>query len=80
MGDARTERVSDVLARMSKSEIMRKINEGIPYRMGESIGLSESYAKERGRADGNICLWCDEFFEKHYDMKTLQPKPAASAA
>lgn len=80
MGDARIEKVTEVLARMSNSEIMRKINEGVPYTMGESIGVSEAYAKERGRADGNICLWCDEFFQKHYDMKTLQPKTAASAA
>ena len=80
MGDARTERVVDVLARMSQSEIMRKINEGIPYRMGESIGVSEGQARERGRVDGNICLWCDEFFEKHYDMEKLQPRPACSAA
>ena len=80
MGDARTEKVADVLARMSKSEIMRKINDGMPYQMGEPMGVSESYAKERGRADGNICLWCDEFFEKHYDMEKLQPRPAISAA
>ncbi|MBA3832459.1 MAG: radical SAM protein [Chthoniobacterales bacterium] len=80
MGDARTERVVDVLARMSKSEIMRQINQGVPYQMGESIGVNESYARERGRVDGNICLWCDEFFEKHYDMENLQPRPAVSPA
>lgn len=79
MGDARVEKVTEVLARMSNSEIMRKINEGVPYKMGESIGVSEAHAKERGRVDGNICLWCDEFFQRHYDMKTLQPKSATAA-
>ncbi len=79
MGDARTEKITDVLARMSKSEIFRGINEGDPWKMGESIGVSEAYAKERTRADGNICLWCDEFFERHYDMQKLEPKSSASA-
>ncbi len=84
MGDARVERVVDVLARMSKSEIFRQINQGDPWKMGESIGVTEAYAKERTKADGNICLWCDEFFERHYDMQKLELKselpPQVSAA
>ncbi len=79
MGDARTEKVVDVLARMSKSEIFRQINQGDPWKMGESIGVGEAYAKERTKADGNICLWCDEFFERHYDMQKLEPKSPATA-
>ncbi len=27
----------------------------------------------------NICLWCDEFFAKHYDIKNLSAKPCKNA-
>ncbi|QMU29935.1 radical SAM protein [Adhaeribacter radiodurans] len=66
LGDARTEKVADVLQRVSKSEIWQKINEGNPLGMGESIGITEAHAKARTAELKNICLWCDEFFEKHY--------------
>lgn len=74
MGDARKEKVADVLLRMTKSEIFKKLNDGEPYKMGESIGLTEEYAKERGKDLKNICLWCDEFFDHHFDMKTMDAK------
>lgn len=79
MGDARTEKVANVLRKVSKSEIFQTINEGNPWKMGESIGISEIYAKARTEALENICLWCDEFFAKHYDIKTLLPKPISQA-
>ncbi len=66
MGDARRERVMDVLAAVADSPVFQKINEGDPIRMGESIGISEAFARERLAELGNVCLWCDEFFEKHY--------------
>jgi len=75
MGDARSEKVSEVLARVSKSPVFQKINAGDPIRMGESIGINGDYAQKRTNELKNICLWCDEFFEKHYDIKSLQPKP-----
>jgi len=65
MGDARTERVSAVLARAAESPFFRTINEGHPWRLGEPLGIGEAEAKERTAQLGNICLWCDEFFEKH---------------
>jgi organic radical activating enzyme len=71
MGDARKEKVSDVLLRVSQSEIFKRLNEGDPWKMGESIGITEAYAKLRTHQLRNICLWCDEFFRTHYDMKTL---------
>jgi hypothetical protein len=74
MGDARTERVADVLARVARSEVFRKINEGDPYGMGESIGISRDEAMAAGAEEGNICLWCDRFFELHYDIERLEPK------
>lgn len=73
MGDARTEKVVDVLERIAQNPIFQKLNEGEPWKMGESVGVSEEQAKERTRDLKNICLWCDEFFSKHYDMKALKP-------
>jgi organic radical activating enzyme len=78
MGDARKEKVADVLKRVSLSPIFQAINEGEPWKMGESFGISEIYAKARTEALENICLWCDEFFAKHYDIKELLPKPIES--
>ncbi|MEJ7822021.1 MAG: radical SAM protein [Chitinophagaceae bacterium] len=74
MGDARKDKVVDILAKMKTSPIFQKLNDGEPYKMGESIGLSEEYAKERGKELKNICLWCDEFFAHHFDIKTLEAK------
>jgi len=62
------------MQRVSKSEIFQKLNEGDPWRMGESVGVSEEHALERGEELQNVCLWCDEFFSRHFDMDTLSPK------
>ena len=77
LGDARKEKVADVLARLAGNPVFEKINEGDPLGMGESLGISREHAKARTRELKNICLWCDEFFEKHYDMKRLCAKKAA---
>lgn len=74
MGDARKQKVADVLQKVSKSEIFRKINAGDPYGMGESIGVSREFSEKRGEKLQNICLWCDEFFRNHYDMEKLEAK------
>lgn len=74
LGDARIEKVSDILEKVSKSEIFQWLNQGNPWKMGESIGITEDYAKQRTEAMRNICLWCDEFFEKHYDIRELVAK------
>lgn len=73
MGDARKEKVVDVLTRMKTSPIFQTLNNGEPYKMGESIGITETFAKERGKDLKNICLWCDEFFEHHYNIEKLAP-------
>ena len=52
MGDARTEKVADVLRRVSKSAVFQKINEGDPLAMGESIGVSQIYAQARTEGPG----------------------------
>lgn len=74
LGDARIEKVADVLERVSKSKIFHSLNKGDAWKMGESIGVSEKYAKERTKELKNVCLWCDEFFENHFDMDKLKPK------
>ena len=74
MGDARKEKVADVLLRMTGTEVFRKLNEGKPYEMGESIGITEEFAKERGKELKNICRWCDEFFDHYFDVKKLAAK------
>ena len=74
MGDARKEKITEVLRRMKTSDVFRQLNDGEPYKMGESIGITEAFARERGKDLKNICLWCDEFFTRHYSVKTLEPK------
>ncbi|WP_337872600.1 radical SAM protein [Ignavibacterium sp.] len=74
LGDARKEKVADVLERVSKSKIFHSLNKGDAWKMGESIGVTEKYAKERTNELKNVCLWCDEFFENHFDMNKLEPK------
>ncbi len=74
LGDARKDKVSEILARASKSEIMQKLNEGDAWSMGESIGISREYALQRSQELQNVCLWCDEFFKKHYDIKELKER------
>lgn len=74
MGDARIERVSEVMERMSKSEIMQILNSGDAWKMGESIGITKEFAKKRSEELQNVCLWCDEFFTKYFDMKKQEAK------
>lgn len=72
MGDARKERVSEVLARISNSPVFQKLNQGDAYGMGASHGLSEAYGRKRARQLENICLWCDEFFQQYHPQKQWQ--------
>jgi hypothetical protein len=65
IGDARTEKVSDVLARVAGSPIFQRLNEGDPWRMGEHLGVTEAAARARTRELQNVCLYCDEFFGKY---------------
>lgn len=71
MGDARREKVADVLARVAQSPVFQKINEGDPLGMGETVGLSREFAEARTEDLQNVCLWCDEFFRDYFDMDML---------
>ena len=74
MGDARKEKVADVLARVAQSPVFRKINEGDPLGMGESVGISREFAEARNEELQNVCLWCDEFFRDYFDVDTMTSK------
>jgi organic radical activating enzyme len=74
MGDARVDKVADILQKVSTSPVFQMLDEGNPYKMGESIGITEAHARKRCGELENVCLWCDEFFEQHFDIKTLSPK------
>ena len=65
LGDARSEKVVDVLEKVSKMEVFQRINEGDPWRMGESYGVTEKAAKEKTGQLENICLYCDAFFTEY---------------
>lgn len=72
MGDARTEKVSEVLKKVADLPVFKSIDLGDPLGMGESIGVPREFAAKRTRELGNVCLWCDEFFKLHFDMENLQ--------
>ena len=71
MGDARREKIADVLARVAQSPVFQKINEGDPIGMGESVGIDREFAQARTEDLQNVCLWCDEFFRDYFDLETL---------
>jgi hypothetical protein len=65
LGDARAEKVAEVLRRHADSPIFQALNQGDPYAMGESLGIPADYGRQRARELGSVCLWCDEFFDRH---------------
>ena len=65
MGDARIEKVSDVLLRVSENPVFQALNQGEPWKMGEHMGISYEEAKAKTQELENICLYCDHFFGLH---------------
>ncbi len=65
MGDARKEKVAEVLAKVKDHPVFQKLNEGEPWEMGEHLGVTKADAKARTQAVENICLYCDNFFAEH---------------
>ncbi|MBK7406613.1 MAG: radical SAM protein [Saprospirales bacterium] len=81
IGDARKEKVAEVLARASKMEVFQRLNEGDPWRMGESLGVTEEAARARTRELENVCLYCDAFFREHlqgFNSGTFRELPVVS--
>lgn len=73
LGDARVEKVAEVLRRHADSPVFQALNQGDPYAMGESLGIAAEYGRERARELGSVCLWCDEFFGRHYGTEPEKP-------
>lgn len=67
MGDARKEKVADVLQRASQNIVFKALNDGEPLKMGKSLGVSEADAEAKNQELGNICLYCDNFMKCHKD-------------
>ncbi|MEM9290971.1 MAG: radical SAM protein [Acidobacteriota bacterium] len=74
LGDARVEKVSEVLRRVADHPVMKALNQGDAYGMGESLGISEEHGRQRSDELGNICLWCDEFLARHFDLSDLSDR------
>jgi hypothetical protein len=66
IGDLRTERLASILDRCRTNPVYQALNRGCPEEMGVHLGISVEHARERTRELGNCCLWCDEFFSRHY--------------
>lgn len=67
MGDARKQKIADVLNDASKNAVFKMLNEGEPLKMGESLGVTKAEAKEKNEELQNICLYCDHFFKCNKD-------------
>ena len=70
LGDARAEKVSDVLKRIAANKVFLALNEGEPWKMGEHLGISYEEAEEKTKEFKNICLYCDYFFQHHMQPET----------
>jgi len=73
LGDARIEKISEVLNRVADNPVFQKLNDGDPWSMGESLGVTVEHAKARTKALKNVCLWCDEFFDEHLNPTDFIP-------
>ncbi|MCF8715714.1 radical SAM protein [Joostella atrarenae] len=67
MGDARKEKVSEVLKRASNNAVFKALNAGEPLEMGIELGVSKSEAEAKNQELKNICLYCDHFMKCHKD-------------
>ena len=66
LGDLREESLLDILDRYRDSPVFQALNRGEPEAMGIEHGISIKTARNLIEELGSCCLWCDEFFEKHY--------------
>ena len=65
MGDARKEKISEILSKVSSHPVFMALNDGEPLKMGEHLGVSLIEAKKQTEELKNICLYCDQFFTNH---------------
>ena len=62
LGDARTQKVSEILSKVSSHPVFMALNDGEPLKMGEHLGISPIEAEKQTEKLKNICLYCDQFF------------------
>jgi hypothetical protein len=67
LGDLREESLADILDRYRDDPVFQALNRGEPHAMGIVQGISVETARRRIEELGSCCLWCDEFFERHYE-------------
>lgn len=79
LGDVRIEKVETLLDRVRELPTFQILNHGDVPRLGTEVGLDAQYIRSRIEALGDVCLWCDEFFEKHYSGPRGERRAAALA-
>jgi hypothetical protein len=65
MGDARKDKISEILSKVSSHPVFMALNAGEPLKMGEHLGVSPIEAEKQTENLKNICLYCDQFFTNH---------------
>jgi hypothetical protein len=65
MGDARKEKISEILSKVSSHPVFMALNDGEPLKMGEHLGVNPIDAEKQTEKLKNICLYCDQFFTNH---------------
>lgn len=66
IGDLRWQTMESVLDACRENPVYMALNRGRPEEMGVHLGISVEQALKRTEELGNCCLWCDEFFIRHY--------------
>jgi hypothetical protein len=66
LGNVREESLLDILDQHRDDPVFQALNRGEPEAMGVELGISVEFANKRVEELGSCCLWCDEFFAKHY--------------
>ncbi len=70
LADLRRDNLTDAIIKVMEHPMWQALNRGEPWEMGIYKGVTVAHAKERTQSLGNICLWCDEFFERYYENFT----------
>ncbi len=65
LGDARRERVTDILERFRSQPAFQALDRGDPASLGTGE-LPEGFGRRRVEELGSVCAWCDEYFRDHY--------------
>lgn len=69
IGDARKESVASILAKTAEIPQYQALNRGDISGIGlgqKTNEVSREFAVQRIQELGDVCLWCDEYFSKHY--------------